>query len=94
MVVTPEMLEEIEDGLIERTGGWCVRIDQAPLGQDDLGAQAFGVVIVDARGNALVVECRIADDGEAQVTASKHDAAGSRLDPFVFTVDGSVLVTT
>lgn len=90
--MTPEMLEEIEAGLVERTGGFCFRITQDPNSVGP-GAQAFGVVIVDGRGCALTVECRITDDGTAQVTASKH-ADGELLDPFVFTMPGSVMVTT
>ena len=92
--MTPEMIADIEEGLIERTGGWCIRIDQEPLQTGEAGAQAFGVIMVDSHGNALVAEFRIADDGTAQVTASKHAAEGGLLDPFVFTTDGSVMVTT
>ena len=90
--MTPEMLEEIEAGLVDRTSGLCFRIEQDADGAE--GAQAFGVVIVDSRGCALTVECRIADDGSAQVTASKHADDGTVLDPFVFTMPGSVMITT
>lgn len=90
--MTDDTLAEIEDGLIDRTGGFCVRIDQSADAEP--GAQAFGVVIVDSHGCALVVECRIADDGTAQITATKHADDGVQLDPFVFTMDGSVMVTT
>lgn len=93
--MTPEMLDEIEDGLIDRTDGFCFRITLEPDTSNAAErSSAFGVVIVDARGCALVVECRIGDDGTAQVTASKHTEDGSRYEPFVFTVDGSVMVTT
>ena len=92
MDMTPEMIAEIEQGLIDRTDGFCFRIDQDTSG--DTGTQAFGVVIVDSHGCALTVECRIADDGTAQITASKHAENGARLDPSVFTMPGSVLVST
>lgn len=89
--MTPEMLAEIEEGLIERTDGFCVRVDQAPDAVP--GSQAFGVIVVDSHGNALTVECRLADDGTAQVTASKH-VDGRMVDPVVYAMPGSVLITT
>lgn len=93
--MTPEMIEEIEEGLVERTGGWCFRISQDAdeCDPDQPQSQAFGVLIVDTRGCVLAVECAIADDGTAQVTARKF-SEDAQLDPFVFTMPGSVMVTT
>lgn len=94
--MTPEMIEEIEADLIDHTGGWCCRITQdvSETSPDRPGAQAFGVMIVDLHGNALTVECRIADDGTAQVIATKHVGDGEQIDPSVFTLNGVVMITT
>jgi hypothetical protein len=93
--MTPEMLDEIEDGLIERTNGFCFRIEQDADGGGDapVGQRAFGAVIVDGRGQALTIECAIGDDGTAQVVARKW-VDGEPADPIVLAVPGSVFVST
>lgn len=94
--MTPEMIAEIEDGLVERTGGWCFRIEQDAdeCDPDRPQAQAFGVLIVDSHGNALAVECAIAEDGSGQVTARAYDAGGADKYPSVFSAGNSVFITT
>lgn len=93
--MTDDMIDAIGEGLIDRTGGWCFRIEQDADGcdPDRPSAQAFGVLIVDSHGHVLTVECRIADDGTAQVTARKH-VDGELRDPEVFALPGAVMVTT
>lgn len=93
--MTPEMIDEIENDLAERTGGWCFRVEMDPdeCDPDRPAMQTLGVLIVDESGTLLAVEFRINDEGRAEVTARKF-ADGEQLDPFVFSVPGSVMVTT
>lgn len=94
--MTEDMIEELEAALVERTGGWCFRIEQDAdeCDPDRPSAQAVGAMIVDNRGNVLTVELRVAPDGSAQVTTSKHADDGIVLEPFVFTMDGQVMIST